>query len=44
MDSTFWFGLLVGVAAGFWFGFHVGNWTAAWRAAKANYRTQRGLR
>jgi len=40
--DIFWFGGTVGVAVGGWVGFHLGNWTAAARAARATYRTQRG--
>ncbi len=34
---------LVGASVGGYFGYHVGNWKAAHRAARATYRTQRGL-
>lgn len=44
MDQVFLFGLLVGCAGGGWLGFHLGNWRAARRAARATFRTQRGLR
>jgi hypothetical protein len=36
------FGL--GAALGSYVGYHVGVWRAATRAARATYRTQRGLR
>ena len=43
MDSVM-TALAVGLAGGGYIGYHVGNWRAARRAAKATYRTQRGLR
>ncbi|MGY1650865.1 hypothetical protein [Geodermatophilus sp. SYSU D01119] len=36
--------LAVGAAVGGYVGYEIGNWKAARRAAKATYRTQRGLR
>lgn len=36
--------LVVGGAVGGYVGYQVGNWRAAHRAARATYRTQRGLR
>ncbi|WP_167759210.1 hypothetical protein [Blastococcus sp. TF02A-35] len=33
----------VGGVLGGWLGYRVGNWRAAARAARATYRTQRGL-
>ena len=36
--------LAVGGAMGGYLGYQVGNWRAASRAARATYRTQRGLR
>jgi hypothetical protein len=36
--------LVVGGAVGGYVGYQIGNWRAAHRAARATYRTQRGLR
>jgi hypothetical protein len=36
--------LAVGATIGGYLGYQVGNWRAARRAARATYRTQRGLR
>ncbi len=36
--------LVVGSAVGGYVGYQIGNWRAAHRAARATYRTQRGLR
>lgn len=40
--DIFWVGVVFGTVGGGWLGFHIGNWTAAARAARATYRTQRG--
>jgi hypothetical protein len=43
MDQLLAVAFVTGGVVGAWLGYHIGVWRAAIRAAKATYRTQRGL-